>query len=102
MKNFGAKAYNVEECIVEIAILVMLKKQGILNQYSRILPEEGLKKYYINDIYIPWKEVVSTVNYYKADDIDFTPQLAEIREYLTSVFKLDIRDYYEGTRDTSN
>lgn len=96
---FSVNAWRVEECIAEIATMVALEKLGTLNKYSTIIPEAGITKHYKSDLYIPWKEVVSAVNCFKDDEVDFTVSLNYVKEYLLLKYKMTIREGYEGIRD---
>jgi hypothetical protein len=95
--NFKLKAYRVEECIAEAATMVILSKLGVLNKYSKVIPEAGFEKYYKSDIYIPWREVEAAVNHFKGEDVNFTDDLIYVREYLRSTLKIRVRDTYEAT-----
>lgn len=91
-------SFQTEEVIAELACMVAMKKLGILTKTSKIIPELGITNHYKPGMYIPWREVVSTVNYFLEDGQDLSTELAAIREYATSVLKLDIRDTYIVTK----
>ncbi len=95
IKQFKAKAYQVEECIAELATMIAMKKMGIYNMYSSQIPIHGLNKYYSKDIFIPWKEVISAVNHFKGDDVDFSVQADFIKRYVKAVLRLNIKEGYE-------
>lgn len=96
---FKKKAYAVEECIVEIATMVAMKKLGWFTEYARVIPEQGLKTYYNDDIFIPWMEVVMAVEKFKTYDTDFSQELSYMRKYLTEELKINIEDRYARTSD---
>lgn len=92
---FKSKAYQAEECIAEIATMIVMRKLGMFNMYSVHIPVMGLQSYYIDGMYIPWREVVSAVNYFKADDVDFYSAEDFVKRYCTSVLGLNIKDTYD-------
>ena len=91
----GTLSYKTEECIAEICTMVASKKLGILNQYSSIVIEDGLKKNYTEDMIIPWMEVVSAIRYYCDDSIDFTEELNYVKCYLKNNYNMKIRRSYD-------
>lgn len=99
--HFGRNRHRVEECIVEICTMVAMQKLNILTPFSRVIPEQGILDNYDTDIYIPWREIVSALEKFKLDEVNFGQDLTSIRKYLTSTFKLDIRDVYERTNNSS-
>jgi len=102
LDNFDPKlAYRVEECIAEICTLVACSKMGILNTYSKIIIEDGLGKNYGQDIFIPWREVVACVNYFKSEDEDFTEELNDVKLYLELNFEMKIEDTYAKSTNQS-
>lgn len=95
LSAFKSKAYHAEECIAEIATMIVMRKLGMFNQYSVHIPIMGLQQYYIKDMYIPWREVVSAVNHFKGDDVDFHVATDFVKRYCETVLKLEIKDTYD-------
>ena len=94
--KLGSKAFKTEECIAEICTMVACKKLGLLNKYSSIVIEDGIKKNYESGMIIPWMEVVSALRYFCDDSIDFTKELAETKKYLIDVYNMKIERSYES------
>lgn len=101
--KFGAfapdsKSLRTEECIVELAAMVIAKKLGLLTPYSSTAFTHGLTKYYTKDMYIPWNEVVAAVTHYANDEEDFFGPLNYVRAMVKYRHQIDIRDSYDADR----
>jgi antirestriction protein ArdC len=101
IKKFGefkedSLSFKTEECIAEICTMVASKKLGLLNQYTSIVIEDGIKDNYTQDMIIPWMEVVSALRYFCEDDIDFSKELDYVKKYLIEKYDMKIRSSYEN------
>lgn len=94
-RAFEENAGRVEECIAEICTMISLHALGMLTSYTTLIPEDGINKNYGDDIYIPWVEVVSTLNYFKNDGINLYESTSEIKRMMNSKFNMNIKDNYE-------
>jgi antirestriction protein ArdC len=92
----GSNSFKMEECIAEICTMVACMKLGLLNKYTSIVIEDGIKNNYSNDMTIPWMEVVSALNYFCDDNIDFNKELKETKDYLISKYQMKIARSYES------
>lgn len=96
----NSTSYRVEECVSELAAMVIAKQLEILTPTSVIAFTVGIERYYTQDMYIPWKEVIAAVKHYADDDTDFTVSLNKVKSYMRyGKHKLDIRDAYETNSD---
>lgn len=91
----GSKSWRVEECIAEIGTMVCAMKLGMLNQYTNEIIVLGLKENYAQDLYIPWREVVSAVRYFANDDEDFSKELTFIKKSIQDVYGIRVCESYE-------
>ena len=98
----GSTSYRAEECIAELAGMVLARQLGMATLSSMAAFTHGITKYYTNDMYIPWKEVVAAVRYYADDDTDFTVALRFVRNWTQYRHHIDIRDGYEPNHNTGN
>lgn len=98
----GSTSYRAEECIAELAGMVLARHLGILTTTSMLAFTHGVTKYYTPDMYIPWKEVVAAVRFYADDDEDFYSSLIFVKNYMRLIKKIDIRDAYETDSDSSH
>lgn len=95
----NSTSYRAEECIAELAAMVIAKQLGMLTPSTYLAFTHGISKYYTKDMYIPWREVVAAVRYYADDTTDFEVALRFVKNYVTYRHQIDIRDTYEVDSD---
>jgi hypothetical protein len=88
-------SFKMEECIAEICTMIACKKLGILNKYSSIVIEDGIKKNYTPDMSIPWSEVIASLRHFSEDDTDFTKEMDYVKGYLVAKYDMKIRRTYD-------
>jgi hypothetical protein len=90
-------AYKVEECIADIGSMIMAKKLGLFNEYSKTVILSSLEKYYTSDMYIPVRELRSAVKYFADDETSFEDEIGDTMVYLEAYLDIKFQDTYQQT-----
>lgn len=95
--KLGSESFKTEECIAEICTMIACKKLGLLNKYTSIVIEDGIKKNYNDAMIIPWMEVVSALRYFCDDSMNFDDELQYVKLYLTDKYNMKIGRSYDSS-----
>lgn len=91
----GSIALRMEECITEISCRIILNKHKLLNRYSELFIDQGIKENYNQFMVIPWSEIIGAVHYYSEDDATYLDEYREAKKYYEDKFKLRFVKTYE-------
>lgn len=92
--KLDSNSFKVEELISTLAAIVIAKELKLFDVKSRLFLFSILEKYNDEGLFIPWREVVSAVNYFSGSEDTFKGGLSFVKTYSTFKFGMNIKDSY--------